>query len=95
MDASTSTRAVLEPIASSLGAKPSQVDAFVAHIEDEHWYRTAGDLRDALRDGDAWAALEIPGRLKLALKRALLGGMDSMDEPSGGGGSGGSGGGGG
>ena len=41
----TPTRALLEPIAGSLGATPQELEAFMRHVEGAHWYRCARDLR--------------------------------------------------
>mmetsp|Transcript_759 Transcript_759/g.1148 ORF Transcript_759/g.1148 Transcript_759/m.1148 type:complete len:240 (+) Transcript_759:270-989(+) len=42
------------------------------YLISTEWFETAGDLRCALEDGDAWEWLKIPGALKLQMKKALL-----------------------
>ncbi|KAK1937866.1 hypothetical protein P3T76_009603 [Phytophthora citrophthora] len=37
----------------------------------KHWFQTAGDLRSARRETTEWQALEVPGRLKLAIQQVL------------------------
>jgi len=42
------------------------------YLIQTEWFETAGDLRVALEDGEAWEWLKIPGALKLQMKKILL-----------------------
>ena len=35
------------------------------------WYTTIAELKLALSDGDAWSDIQLPGRLKLEMKRMI------------------------
>ena len=43
-------------------------------MRTEHWLETAADLRALIADADEWAALPVPAKLKLGIKRLLLAG---------------------
>ena len=68
---SASAGPLVQSTAAALGATPQQGVALAAYVEEREWYRSAADLREAIADGGAWAALRLPGRLKLALKAQL------------------------
>ena len=42
------------------------------------WYTTVPELKLALSDGDAWSDIQLPGRLKLEMKRMIIG-MDQKE----------------
>lgn len=68
----TSVLACLEMACSNLGKRNTpQIARFERVLVSDNWYRTAGELRLAIKDGDAWRELGLPGMLKLELKRLL------------------------
>lgn len=56
--------------------KLEDFDKFLSYLKSE-WYSTSSELKLALADGQAWDAIQLPGRLKLELKKILL--KDTLD----------------
>ena len=52
----------------SMGRSAAAMAPFVARLRAD-WIDTCGDLRELSKDRDAWAALDIPAKLKLKLKQ--------------------------
>ncbi|KAG6622757.1 uncharacterized protein IUM83_09084 [Phytophthora cinnamomi] len=48
-----------------------QLQKICDYLVNKHWFQTAGDLRSARREAAEWQALEVPGRLKLAIQQVL------------------------
>ncbi|GMF34492.1 unnamed protein product [Phytophthora lilii] len=48
-----------------------QLQKICDYLINKHWFQTAGDLRSARRETTEWQALEVPGRLKLAIQQVL------------------------
>ena len=56
----------------SMGRSAAAMAPFVARLRAD-WIDTCGDLRELSKDRDAWAALDIPAKLKLKLKQLAAG----------------------
>ncbi|KAG2773703.1 hypothetical protein JG687_00005116 [Phytophthora cactorum] len=48
-----------------------QLQKICDYLVNKHWFQTAGDLRSARQEATEWQALEVPGRLKLAIQQVL------------------------
>ncbi|EEY54271.1 uncharacterized protein PITG_07879 [Phytophthora infestans T30-4] len=48
-----------------------QLQKICDYLVNKHWFQTAGDLRSARQEAIEWQALEVPGRLKLAIQQVL------------------------
>ncbi|EGZ07665.1 hypothetical protein PHYSODRAFT_528227 [Phytophthora sojae] len=48
-----------------------QLQRICDYLVNKHWFQTAADLRSARRETTEWQALEVPGRLKLAIQQVL------------------------
>ncbi|ETL46840.1 hypothetical protein L916_03347 [Phytophthora nicotianae] len=48
-----------------------QLQKICDYLVNKHWFQTAGDLRSARHETIEWQALEVPGRLKLAIQQVL------------------------
>ncbi|KAE9231727.1 hypothetical protein PF004_g10126 [Phytophthora fragariae] len=48
-----------------------QLQKICDYLVNKNWFQTAADLRSARRETTEWQALEVPGRLKLAIQQVL------------------------
>eukprot|EP00644_Phytophthora_capsici_P016500 jgi/Phyca11/123901/e_gw1.52.186.1 len=69
----TPTDSVVWMAAEHVGKAPSheQLQKICDYLVNKHWFQTAGDLRSARQETTEWQALEVPGRLKLAIQQVL------------------------
>jgi hypothetical protein len=64
----------IEPLIRSILHKMNKLESLEEHIEylRSEWYLTIDDLRLALNDKIQWSELQLPGRLKIELKKELI-----------------------
>ncbi|KAL3669166.1 hypothetical protein V7S43_005550 [Phytophthora oleae] len=69
----TPTASVVWMAAEQIGKAQNheQLQKICDYLVNKHWFQTAGDLRSARRETTEWQALEVPGRLKLAIQQVL------------------------
>ena len=67
-----SSRKVVELACGNLGRTRAEAAKFGALVEEEEWFLSALELREALGDLSAWVGLRLPTRLKMEVKRLLL-----------------------
>ena len=64
----------IEPLIRSILQKMNKLESLEEHVEylRSEWYLTIEDLRLALNDKIQWSELQLPGRLKIELKKELI-----------------------
>ena len=63
-------KALLKSALKNLG-KDEYFDKYYTYLESE-WFYTINELKIAIKDGAAWSDIQLPGRLKLELKKLIL-----------------------
>ena len=64
----------IEPLIRSILIKMNKLESLDEHVQylRSEWYITIDDLRLALQDKTQWSELQLPGRLKIELKKELI-----------------------
>ena len=70
----SSSNGSIEPLIRSILIKMNKLESLDEHVQylRSEWYITIDDLRLALQDKTQWSELQLPGRLKIELKKELI-----------------------
>jgi len=71
---SSGSSSSIEPLIRSILIKMNKLESLDEHVQylRSEWYITIDDLRLALQDKTQWSELQLPGRLKIELKKELI-----------------------